>query len=175
MVGGCSLVPPARDAVFRMFQAPNTVLFVSEDGDGVVTLSMSGGMMITSLPIPEYLPTGYEVMTNREIQSEVSDFSDLDPIIQWRRRRNDARIVVTTADDPASIAHARLDIESATPGGDHVPVRLGHGRSGVSGIVRLHKMDKDAVYVQWIEDDTVIYLLGTDEPRDVMIRIARSM
>lgn len=175
LIGGCAALPATRQAVFRFLEAPNTVVYTSPDGQTLGTSSITQSAIITNLPVPSELPGGYEVVVNSEHPIDLGAVAEADAMLQWIRRHDNARIIVMTVTNPVEARVTRKDIAEATPRGDFIPVRLSHGRDAVAGSFPISSVDVTVEYVKWVEDDTVVWVMATHEPRPVVIEIADSM
>lgn len=175
LIGGCAAVPATRQAVFRFLEVPNTVVFMAPDGQAVGTTSISQSAIITNLPVPSVLPGGYEILVNSERPIDLDAVAKADATLQWIRRSDNARIIVMTLANPGEVRFARKDIADATPEGDLLRVRLSRGREAVAGSFPIESGDLSVEYVKWVEVDTVVWVMGTHESREMIVEIADSM
>ncbi len=181
LIGGCTAIPGARQAVFRVLDVPGTVTIMTDDGDVLGTTSLTAAGIITNLPIPAFVPEGYELVISGgpALHADTTDGEvipgDLDAVVRWRRRRDNAFLVIWSMADPDTVESLRTDVEWAAPGMWRERVEITRRRHGVTGVFHFDEPFGEAPFVAWIHNGSALYLIGTHETSDTLIEIARSM
>ena len=175
LIAGCAAHPEIRAFSFKVLSLPPRSTEMVVSSDGTVESVITSSAIITNAPAPTYLPAGYVVAQDAEMDLAVVVEHLKNTALLWRRDSDGAELAVSWVTGTNAVEAFQEAWRSAGSNPQLDRIRLDDRSRGLVRPIQVPGLETAALEVRWQALGGIVAVIATHERTNELLRIANSV